>query len=135
MVLKVSVAPRQINSTKIWNTGLLKMFVKVLTTRLATSFSRRKPKWFLSMGLRQGSGFNVLLTVHLSIFLLIINQFDAQNLFYNKFISCLNFFFYKTRICTLSLLTNSMHKFLFSKKEAWNKLILKQILCIKFFNY
>ena len=33
--------------------------------------------------------FNVLLTVHLSIFILVINQLDAQNLFYIKFISCL----------------------------------------------
>jgi len=30
--------------------------------------------------------FDVLLTVHLSIFILVINQHDAQNLFYNKFI-------------------------------------------------
>ena len=36
--------------------------------------------------------FDVLLTVHLSIFILIINQLDAQNLFYNKFISCLYMF-------------------------------------------
>ena len=32
--------------------------------------------------------FDVLLTVHLSIFMLVINQLDAQNLFYSKFISC-----------------------------------------------
>ena len=36
--------------------------------------------------------FDVLLTVHLSVFILIINQLDAQNLFYNKFISCLYMF-------------------------------------------
>ena len=30
--------------------------------------------------------FYVLLTVHLSIFILVINQLDAKNLFYNKFI-------------------------------------------------
>ena len=36
--------------------------------------------------------FDVLLTMHLSIFILVINQFDAQNLFYNKFISCLYMF-------------------------------------------
>jgi len=36
--------------------------------------------------------FNVLLTVHLSIFILVINELDAQNLFYNKFISCLYMF-------------------------------------------
>ena len=36
--------------------------------------------------------FYVLLTAHLSIFFLVINQLDAQNLFYNKFISCLYMF-------------------------------------------
>ena len=35
---------------------------------------------------------DVLLTMHLSIFILVINQLDAQNLFYNKFISCLYMF-------------------------------------------
>ena len=35
----------------------------------------------------------VLLTVHLSIFISVINQLDAQFfLFYNKFISCLYIF-------------------------------------------
>jgi hypothetical protein len=38
------------------------------------------------------SDFDVLLTVHLSIFILVVNQLDAQNLFYNKFISCLYMF-------------------------------------------
>ena len=36
--------------------------------------------------------FYVLLTVLLSIFILVINQLDAQNLFYSKFISCLYMF-------------------------------------------
>jgi len=36
--------------------------------------------------------FYVLLTVHLSIFTLVINQLDAQNLFYNRFFSCLYMF-------------------------------------------
>ena len=36
--------------------------------------------------------FYVLLTVHICIFILVINQLDAQNLFYNKFISCLYMF-------------------------------------------
>jgi len=36
--------------------------------------------------------FEVLLTVYLSIFVLVINQLDTQNLFYNKFISCLYMF-------------------------------------------
>ena len=35
------------------------------------------------------SFFDVLLTVHLSIFILVINELDAQDLLYNKFISCL----------------------------------------------
>jgi len=39
-----------------------------------------------------GINFDVLLTVHLSIFILVINQLDAQNLFCNKFISCLYMF-------------------------------------------
>ena len=41
-----------------------------------------------------GPNFDVLLTVHLSIFILVINQIDAQNLLYtsNKFISCLYMF-------------------------------------------
>jgi len=30
--------------------------------------------------------------VHLSIFISVINQLDAQSLFYNKFISCLYMF-------------------------------------------
>ena len=38
------------------------------------------------------TNFYVLLTMHLSIFILVINQLDAQNLFYNKFISCLYMF-------------------------------------------
>ena len=33
--------------------------------------------------------FHVFLTVQLGIFTLVINQLDAQNLFYNKFVSCL----------------------------------------------
>ena len=35
----------------------------------------------------ESTNFDVLLTVHLSIFFLAVNQIDAQNLFYNKFIS------------------------------------------------
>jgi len=38
------------------------------------------------------SNFDVLLTVHLSIFISVFNQLDAQNLFCNKFISCLYMF-------------------------------------------
>ena len=41
---------------------------------------------------QEANFFYVLLTVHLSIFILVINQLYAQNLFYNKFISCLYMF-------------------------------------------
>ena len=37
------------------------------------------------------SNFDVLLTVQLTI-ILVINQLDAQNLFYNKFVICLYMF-------------------------------------------
>ena len=48
----------------------------------------------INTGLRQcDTNFDVLLTVlHLSIFILVINQLDAQNLFYNRVISCLYMF-------------------------------------------
>jgi len=45
-----------------------------------------------SSGTASHNYFDVLLTVRLSIFISIINQIDAQNLFYNKFISCLYMF-------------------------------------------
>jgi len=37
-----------------------------------------------------GRYFDVLLTVHLSVFISIIKQLNAHNLFHNKFISCLS---------------------------------------------
>jgi len=37
------------------------------------------------MVLKLGASFNVLLTVHLSIFISVFNQLYAQNLFHNKF--------------------------------------------------
>ena len=44
------------------------------------------------------TNFDVLLTVHLSIFILVINQLDAQSLFYNKFISC--FYMFRVLLCS-----------------------------------
>jgi hypothetical protein len=41
---------------------------------------------------KKSRNFHVFLTVHLSIFILVINQLDAQNLFYDEFISCLYMF-------------------------------------------
>ena len=49
---------------------------------------------------------DVSLTVYLSIFILAINQLDAQNvLFYNKFISCL----YMFRAHTLVIRRSKLH--------------------------
>ena len=56
---------------------------------------------------------DVLLTVHLGIFILVINQLDAQKLFYNKFISCLYMFRapcahrQEVRNCIIQLLVSS----------------------------
>ena len=36
--------------------------------------------------------FDILLTVHLSVFISLFNQLDAQNLFHNKFYLCLYMF-------------------------------------------
>ena len=98
--------------------------------------------------------FDVLLTVHLSIFILVINQLDAQNLFYNKFISCLYMFrahvltvrrskLYYTASGIITPMGGCIIQFwppddehMCSKHvEAWNKLTVKQILCIKLVNY
>jgi len=46
----------------------------------------------LITNLKYFTGSDVLLTVHLSIFILLIIQLDAQNLFNNKFISYLYMF-------------------------------------------
>ena len=52
-LLRVSLTSSY-NLLLIQNTGLCEMIVGVLTT--ATSIFRCNPMWFLSMGLRQGSG-------------------------------------------------------------------------------
>jgi len=50
--------------------------------------------WHPSSGARTAviTDFDVLLTVNFIMFILVINQLDAQNLFYNKFLSCLYMF-------------------------------------------
>ena len=99
--------------------------------------------------------FYVLLTMHLSIFILVINQHDAQNLFYNKFISFLYMFrapcahHQEAKVVLYSLWYHHTFRWpsraqverglsltLYIKHvEAWNKLTVKQILCIKLVNY
>ena len=55
---------------------------------------------FISTRLIFGEDFDVLLTVRLSIFILVFNQLDAQNLFYNKFISCI--YMFRALLCSSS---------------------------------
>jgi len=54
---------------------------------------------------KQKNFFDVLLTVHLSIFISVFNQLDAQNLFHNKFISCL----YMIRAHVLIIRRSKLH--------------------------
>ena len=49
-------------------------------------------KLWLCVIIKEMNTFDILLTMHLSIFILVINQLDTQNLFYNKFMSCLYIF-------------------------------------------
>jgi len=58
--------------------------------------------------------------VYLTVFILAIIQLDARNLFNNKFISYL--YMFRAPWCSEHV-------------EAQNKLIVKQILCIKLDNY
>ena len=58
-------------------------FVTVLCCNVQSLFGRCR-NYFVYI--------NILLTVHLNLFILVINLLDAQNLYYNKFISCLKIF-------------------------------------------
>ena len=69
--------------------------------------------------------FDVLLTVHLSIFILVINQLDAQNLFYIKFISCLYMFRAHVSIIRRSKLYHT----------ASGIITLRQVSGLKFLKY
>ena len=103
--------------------------------------------------------FDVLLTVHLSIFISVFNQLDAQNLFHSKFISCLYMFralcahhqevkimlyslwyhhTYRcddTRGCIMQFWPPDDEHMCSKHVKAWNKTYLKQILCIKLVKY
>ena len=57
--------------------------------------------------------------MYLNIFISVFNQLDAQNLFHNKFISCLYMFRAHVIIIRRS-------KLLYTHVEAWNKLTVKQ---------
>ena len=78
--------------------------------------------------------FDVLLTVHLSKFILVINQLDAQNLFHNKFIICLYMFralcahHQEVKIVLYSLWYHH------TETDEWSK-ITKIIKIIKIYKY
>ena len=73
----------RISSFPIICSNILPFYARVFKRHLPFNFS--KQHWWVLLF------FYVLLTVHLSI-ILVINQINAQNLFYNKFIICLYMF-------------------------------------------
>ena len=85
--------------------------------------------------------FNVFLTVHLSIFILVLNQLAAQNLFYNKFISCLCMFRapcarrQEVKIALYSLWYHHTYRWPSRAPVHGTGLTVKQILCINLVNY
>jgi len=81
--------------------------------------------WSVRILFEQTSYFDVLLTLHLNIFILVINELDAQNfLFYNKFISCL----YVFRAHVLIIRRSKLHY------SASGIIILKQVSGLKLLN-
>ena len=65
--------------------GLLaKQIVNAKKYTSHTNYIFNVPPYETTFKLKQ-SNFDILLTVHLSIFISVFNQLDAQNLFYNKF--------------------------------------------------
>ena len=64
-----------------------KLFPPLSTPKCEAAGSSKRRKILVKL-----QCFYVLLTVHLSMFILVINQLDAHNLFYSKFISCLYMF-------------------------------------------
>ena len=75
----------------VWKKVFFKKIVYCLLCRKTLGFSRCvfqsfSDKQVIIYSLQeQEYGFDVLLTVHLSIFISLFNQLDAQNLFHNKF--------------------------------------------------
>ena len=76
--------------------------------------------------------FDVLLTVHLSIFISVINQLDAQNFFTISLFHASTCF---EHMCLSSVSQNCITQPLVSIPDTINKLIVKNNLCIKLDNY
>ena len=90
--------------------------------------------------------FDVLLTVHLSIFISVINQLDAQNLCFTISLFHVSTGFAQmrsssggqnciTRGCVMQFWPPDDEHMCSKHVEAWNKLTVKQILCINLVNY
>jgi len=60
--------------------------------RVSTTLHLGAGAWLLLQWEHKDTFCDILLTVHLSIFISVVNQLDAHNLFYNKFISCFYMF-------------------------------------------
>ena len=80
------ISPRVLILSQINPLHALQTHLRKIRFNIILRPSYRYFKWSVSLS------FDVLLTVHLGIFIVVINQLDAQNLFYNKFISCLYMF-------------------------------------------
>jgi len=84
--------------------------------------------------MKKGFFFYFLLTVHISIFISVFNQLDAQNLFHNKFyfiplhVSSTCAHHQEVKFALHSLYMQCMYR-----HEI--KLTVKQILCIKLVKY
>ena len=82
--LKVAILPLDLPCS-----GPVTYSAEILTTGKSQG---KKPDRFSLNDNMDKLFFYVLLAVHFSIFISVINQLDKQNLFYNKFISCLYMF-------------------------------------------
>ena len=85
----------------------------------STIFFQRDEERNLTLYKTNDENFDVLLTVHLSIFISVFNQLDAQNLFHSKF------YFMPLHVSN----TCSKHV------EACNKTYCETNLCIKLVEY
>jgi len=90
--------------------------------------------------------FDVLVTVHLSIFISVFNQLDAQNLFHSKFyfmplhVSSLCAYHQEVKItlhrgCIMQFWPPDDEHICSKHVEAWNKTYCETIFCIKLAKY
>ena len=93
----VSVRTSEMGNYALFIPCIMRQLLQYRTNQMHTYYNFISQSIFYVLGAlkahhQEANFFYVLLTVHLSIFILVINQLYAQNLFYNKFISCLYMF-------------------------------------------